>query len=218
MSGFDTHIFDVDHTLTRHASGRHFVASGVRMGILPASVYLSLPLFLLRYRLGGLDSRIFERDFPEIRDRSRDELVRVANRAFDVAVRDDVHPEAEELIHRLKSEGRIIVLATSSLDIVVEPLARYLEIDEVIASSLEFKHGICSGWFARAPVFGAEKRKRVLDFLLERGILPSSCVFYSDSIHDLPLLEAVGKPVAVNPDFKLRREARRRGWSVLRFA
>ena len=63
-------------------------------------------------------------------------------------------------------------------------------------------------------MFRREKKARVLSFLAEQAIAPGECSFYSDSIYDLPLLEAVGKPVAVNPDFRLRSIARRRGWQV----
>ena len=57
-------------------------------------------------------------------------------------------------------------------------------------------------------MFRAEKKKRVLEYAVNRGIALSDCSFYSDSIYDLPLLEAVGRAVAVNPDFRLRRLAR----------
>ena len=86
--------------------------------------------------------------------------------------------------------------------------------DKIIATQLEYIDGICTGNFASPPVFGPEKMKRVLSFIKEIGSDISTCSFYSDSYHDIPLLEAVADPVAVNPDYRLRREALKRGWKI----
>ena len=56
-----------------------------------------------------------------------------------------------------------------------------------------------------------------MDLIAQSGHEPTDCSFYSDSIHDLPLLESVGHPVAANPDRRLRKEARRRGWDIVDF-
>jgi phosphoserine phosphatase len=63
-------------------------------------------------------------------------------------------------------------------------------------------------------VFRDTKRVKVLEHIERAGFTPLQCSFYSDSIHDLPLLEVVGSPVAANPDGRLRKEARSRGWQV----
>jgi phosphoserine phosphatase len=67
-------------------------------------------------------------------------------------------------------------------------------------------------------MFRAEKSARVMEFIARAGESPEDCGFYSDSIYDLPLLEAIGHPVAVNPDFRLRRIAARRGWPIIDLA
>ena len=108
------------------------------------------------------------------------------------------------------------MLATSSVDFIVAPLAAYLDVNGVLATNLEFSDGACTGRFDGLPMFRREKKERVLAFLAEHAIDPRDCSFYSDSIYDLPLLESVGRPVAMNPDFRLRRVARRRGWPIMR--
>jgi phosphoserine phosphatase len=108
-----------------------------------------------------------------------------------------------------------VVLATSSLDFIVAPLAVHLGVRDVIATTLEFRDDVCTGRVQGRPLFRGEKQRRVLDFIAAAGEDPVRCSFHSDSIYDLPLLEAVGEPVAVNPDFRLRRFARRRGWPVI---
>jgi phosphoserine phosphatase len=64
------------------------------------------------------------------------------------------------------------------------------------------------------PMFRREKSARVLSYIAGQGVAARDCSFFSDSIYDLPLLESVGTPVAVNPDFRLRRIARWRGWTI----
>jgi phosphoserine phosphatase len=65
------------------------------------------------------------------------------------------------------------------------------------------------------PAFGAEKLSRARALIERLGLSGADCAFYSDSVHDLPLLEAVARPVAVNPDHRLKRIARRRGWEII---
>ncbi|MBN2050780.1 MAG: HAD-IB family hydrolase, partial [Spirochaetales bacterium] len=74
-----------------------------------------------------------------------------------------------------------------------------------------------TGRFEGKLHFGENKKKEALSFLRERGITPEECAFYSDSIHDRPLLEAVGTPVAVNPDIRLKELACQRGWRIIYF-
>ena len=107
------------------------------------------------------------------------------------------------------------MIASSSFSILLAPLARFLGIDEMVASELEFENGVATGKVEGEPAFGEGKRSRIVTYLEERGIKTCDCAFYSDSSHDLPLLRAVGKPVAVNPKRKLRRIALNEGWEIL---
>jgi HAD superfamily hydrolase (TIGR01490 family) len=217
----DIEIFDVDHTITRRSSGRHFVIQGIRKGFLPPNLYLTLPFYYVKYRLGGpffadMDKKFYDRGFPELKGREAGEIERVSLQSFEERLRGDIFVQALDLIRGLKSRGRHIVLATSSLDIVTRPLADFLGVTEMIATRLEFKGGICTGRFLSPPLIGAEKRRRVVEYIESQGGILESCSFYSDSAHDLPLLEAVGRPIAVNPDRRLRRIAKKRSWKIMR--
>ena len=214
-------IFDVDHTITRRSSGRHFVMQGIRRGFLPLRLYFTLPLYYLKYRLGGpffgnMDRELYRRGFPELKDREIAEIERLSLRSFEERLKGDIFAQAIELVHGLRSSGRQIVLATSSLDVIIKPLAEFLGVTEIIATRLEFIDGRCTGRFLSPPLFGVEKKRRVAEFVHRRGGVLDNCSFYSDSFHDLPLLEVVGRPVAVNPDFRLRKIAKKRNWEILR--
>ena len=209
-------FFDVDHTLLRGSSARHFLLAGIRRRLFPLSSLWYLPRLYLRFWLGRLEAEAPVWEFPLLRGLPRGRLEELAQESF-AALRRDLRPRSAALVARLQAEGWQVVFATTSLDLIVAPLARHLGITEVLASRLEFSEGTATGRFEGPPLLKEEKKRRVLEFLRARGERPENCAFYSDSILDLPLLEAVGRPVAVNPDVRLACSARRRGWSILRF-
>jgi HAD superfamily hydrolase (TIGR01490 family) len=211
------HIFDVDHTITKRSTGRHYVATAINMKVVPARVLLSLLNVSIRYRWGRLSSTHINRDLPSVVGVERAKLEEIAGRAFEEKTKADVYPKALEYIRHLKEKGEDVAIATSSVDIIVKPLTEYLGIDKVVASSMEFIDGVCTGKFIDTPTFSQQKRVKVLSFLEEQGTSADSCSFYSDSIYDLPLMEAVGDPVPTNPDFLLTRYAKRVGWRILDF-
>ncbi len=212
MAGID--FFDVDHTLTRRSSGGRYVALAMRRRVLPLRLLIVMPWYSLTYRLGVFRPRAYREGFPYLRGIAREALEKLARDSFERGLKGDLFPEAVTLVRSLRAGGRRVMLATSSLDFIVAPLADYLGVDGTLATKLEFVHGACTGRMLGMPMFRREKKDRVLSFLAEQAIPPGDCSFYSDSIYDLHLLEAVGTAVAVNPDFRLRRIARRRGWQI----
>ncbi len=211
------HIFDLDHTLISGSTGRHYLATAADHGVLPRRVMLSIPMVYFRYRIGKLKLSHIDRELPQLKGIERALLEEVAERAFDERIKPALFTDAVRYVETLKAAGEELAIATSSVDVIVEPLLEYLGIRTLIASSVEFEDGKCTGKFLYAPAFGHEKKERVLDFLMQRNIDLSRCFFYSDSVYDLPLLQEVGNPVAVNPDFMLNRHAKRSGWRVMRF-
>jgi HAD superfamily hydrolase (TIGR01490 family) len=209
-------FFDVDHTILRGTSGVRFLITGVRRRVFPLGTAFYLPVLLLRYRLGRMNVNVRKRVFRSIRDRDRRTLDELARQSY-VAVRRRIYTEARELLAQRKASGRQVVLATSSLDVIVRPLAEELGVDEVLAASFELAGDRFTGRLGGPPLFGVKKMRAVLEYIRQHGLTPDRCAFFSDSITDLPLLEVVGEPVAVNPDRRLRAVARRRGWRILRF-
>lgn len=216
MGGID--FFDVDHTITRRSSGARFIFLALRRGIVPPRFLVLIPFYSLQYKLGVYKPREYSEGFPFLAGTPRDALEKLATESFEGKLKGDVYAGAAALIAQRRACGRRVALATSSLDLIVEPLARHLGVDEILATVLEFKDGLCTGRIAGKPMFRAEKMTRVMRYIEEAGEKPSECGFYSDAIYDLPLLEAIGRPVAVNPDFRLRRIAARKGWPVIDLA
>ncbi len=209
------HLFDVDHTITRGSTGRRFAQAAARRGILKLRHLAIIPLNYAAYRLGKGGTSFFEGEFPAIKGVEKSLLEAISREVFETSTSKALRPELLERIASIRAEGGSVVLATSSLDFIVRPLADFLGAEAVLASGLEYDGGRCTGRLAGAALFGAAKRDAVLAFARARGVDLADCAFYSDSIHDLPLLVEVGEPIAVAPDRRLRREARSRGWLIL---
>jgi HAD superfamily hydrolase (TIGR01490 family) len=208
-------FFDVDHTITRHATAGRFMMRAIARGLAPWPIALVLPWYGAAYRLGLLRLKDRVDIAGSLRGVSRADLEALARETFEQLVRGDLNLSVERLIRERLAAGRRVVLATSTLDIIVAPLAAHLGVRDVIATTLEFENGVATGRAAGRPLFRHEKLVAVLAFIREAGEDPRRCSFHSDSIYDLPLLAEVGEPVAVNPDFRLRRIAARRGWPII---
>jgi HAD superfamily hydrolase (TIGR01490 family) len=210
-------FFDVDHTLTRRSTGYRFAVEAAKRGVVRAHRLAGMPFYYMAYRLGRPSPALFEREHAILRGIKREFIMEVAQAAFESRIAADLFPQALELIASLKEAGTKIYLATSSFDFVVHPLAARLGAEGIVASHLEFVDGVSTGRFEGRPAFGPVKLERASAEAEAAGVGLAGCSFYSDSIHDLPLLLAVGKAVAVNPDPRLLCEARRRGWERLYF-
>ncbi|MBM3735420.1 MAG: HAD-IB family hydrolase [Acidobacteria bacterium] len=125
-------------------------------------------------------------------------------------------PGAADLVARDRAAGYRTVLLTGSLDFAVTPLARRLGFDEVVANRLEFdRSGFATGRLVQPLLAGRTKADAVQRLLTGYNVSPDNAKAYSDSTSDLPMLEAVSQPAAVNPSSGLRRVAKARGWPVL---
>lgn len=127
-----------------------------------------------------------------------------------------VYAEATALIAEHRAAGDEVVVLSASGQEVVEPIAALVGADRCLASRMRVEAGRYTGE-VEFYLFGEEKARAARDIAAARGYRLADCRAYSDSITDLPLLEAVGHPTVVNPDRALRRVALERGWPVLTF-
>lgn len=124
-------------------------------------------------------------------------------------------PSATALIERHRKAGDELLVITATNRFVVEPIVQALGIEHLIACEGEIVDGLYTGEPTGVPSFGAGKVSRLEDWLRERDIRLPGAWFYSDSHNDLPLLERVDNPVAVDPDPTLLDRARDAGWPVI---
>ncbi len=119
-------------------------------------------------------------------------------------------PDGIRRVREHRALGHRTILITGALDFVVEPLRPLF--DEIVCASMRVENGVVTGELMRHPPTGEARAAVIEDFARAQGFSLEECVSYADSSSDLPMLEVVGFPVAVNPDAKLATMARRRGW------
>ena len=128
-----------------------------------------------------------------------------------------LHPEVVGLLAHHRARGDRIVIATSALPFQVEPLAAELGVDEVLCTRLNVEHDAYTGEIDGDILWGDGKARAVKDYAASQGIDLDQCHAYGNGAEDVPFLELVGHPVAVNPDEGLLQVASQRGWRVERF-
>lgn len=167
-------------------------------------------------RLDRRDRHDFLRHFYHRYDKAPvDQLEHDAGELFSDLLLKNAFPEALRRVRNHRAIGHRTVLITGALDFIVKPLAPLF--DDIIAPSLEIKNGRYTGRMLSAPPIGEARGEALRQYALEHDLDTNESVAYADSTSDLPLLESVGFPVAVNPDTKLATIARRRGWLVENF-
>lgn len=146
---------------------------------------------------------------------TEDRLIVLGEEIFDKIIRPNMFPGATDLIKRSKDMGIRQVLVTGALDVVTRPLAEYLGVDDFGANTLEIVDGMATGRLVGPLLAGPNKSQWIRDYAKCYGLDLEQCWAYADSFSDLPMLSMVGRPCAVNPDFKLKAAARDFNWPVL---
>ncbi len=123
-----------------------------------------------------------------------------------------IYPDALECLREHKRMGHRVVLLSGALDFLLDPFKDLA--DDVLSSSLAEEDGVYTGELSGAPVAGEARARMLASFARKRGVDLGRSYAYADSISDLPMLEAVGNPVAVNPDRRLAAAAKDRGWQL----
>jgi len=124
-------------------------------------------------------------------------------------------PAAQRLVEEHRAKGHALLIITATNRFVTEPIATAFGIDDLIATDPEFKDGRYTGEVSGTPSFRAGKVERLNTWLRENGYNLASSWFYSDSLNDLPLLEMVTHPVAVDADPTLTDHAAAKGWPII---
>ncbi len=218
-SGMRAAFYDLDGTLisgnvvTRYAFLARNLPSRARAAFACVKLIASLPFWI------GLDlysRRLFNEVFyQEYRGLRRDWLESMAERMFSEEVQPKIYAGARDLVEADRAAGFRTVLVTGGLDFDLPPVVRHFGFDHVIANRLVFENGRATGEVAAPVIAEAGKQAALADFCRDYNVDTAQSKAYSDSFSDLPMLESVGLPAAVNPDRRLRQAARERGWPIL---
>lgn len=209
-------FFDLDRTLIAGYSVAVLGWEGFKCAIVPRwRIARQLRVFF-HYGLGlahYLDLvRVTTKDLTGMPE---SEFLQLGRQAFRRELRGRIYDEGRRLVAAHHALGHTVVLITSATRPQAEPCARELGIGHLRCTELETVDGRLTGAFE--PCYGFSKRDVAERFCEARGLRLNEAWFYTDGIEDLPLLEAVGRPVTANPKAKLAALARERGWPHLKF-
>jgi HAD superfamily hydrolase (TIGR01490 family) len=212
-------LFDLDKTLLDASSGQLYARYLYRQGQMGRGELTRVLWWGLLSRLGLLDMRdLIPRLMADAAGDDEQEMRQSCDRWFAEDVLPHMTERGRQRVAEHEAQGHVLAIVSASTQYVVGPSAAYLGFPgQYVCTRLESKDGHLTGQVVPPVCYGPGKVVWAERFAEEHGVDLDASYFYTDSITDLPLLERVGHPVAVNPDPRLRRLAGRRGWSIERF-
>lgn len=209
-------FFDLDRTLLRRSSALALAGSFRERGIISRTQLARAAAWQLLFVLRGASHNAVQRAAEEgmvvLRGHTPDELRALVAEAMEPVLRPLMYAEPLHLVEQHRARGEPVYIVSATLQEIVDAIADDLGFDGALGTICEVKDGRYTGRALRA--LHAENKVAAVR---ELGFDLDQCTAYTDSHTDLPLLEAVGHPVVVNPDRALRRIAADRGWPVLEF-
>jgi HAD superfamily hydrolase (TIGR01490 family) len=212
-------LFDMDRTLVRKNTAQLYVRYQRRKGEASLLDSLRVAWWVAQYTVGIVDAeRVAVKVLRSLQGQAEKTMAARCDDWFRSDVIHHVGEEARRTVAKHRDSGDVCAIVTGAWRYSADPLARELEIPHVIATELERDdEGRFTGKHIQPLCYGHGKIARSEALAKSHGYSLRDATFYSDSISDLPLLEAVGTPVAVNPDPRLLRVAKDRGWRVERW-
>jgi HAD superfamily hydrolase (TIGR01490 family) len=213
-------FFDLDRTLLRRSSALALAGSFHERGMISRWQMLRAAgwqlLFVARGASHEAVQRAAEDGLRVLAGYTPDELRELVAAAMEPVLRPLVYAEPLRLVEEHHARGEPVYIVSATLQEIVEAIAEDLGFDGALGTTCEVVDGRYTGRAVRA-LHAEAKAECLRAVAAEQGFDLSECTAYSDSHTDLPFLEAVGHPVAVNPDRALRRIAAERSWPVLEF-
>jgi len=214
-------FFDLDRTLIAGSSAFVFARAARRAGFVPAADFVRSTVRAIRFRLSGASDEttgaVRDQMLGAVTGLSQHDLISL-NETVLPELLGMIRPEARALLEQHHAAGRSTYIVSASPVEIVEPLARALDMTAGIGTVGEVADGRYTGRLRGPFCYGPGKAEAIRSIASAQAIDLERSYSYSDSASDLPMMEIVGHPVAVNPDARLSRTARERGWPVVIFS
>ncbi|MGR8933258.1 MAG: histidinol-phosphatase [Gammaproteobacteria bacterium] len=210
-------IFDLDNTLIADDSDYLWGQFLVDRGIVDKDLYEQANArFYEQYKQGTLNiAEFLDFSLKPLADNDPEQLYEWRAQFVAEVISPLMLSPAQELIAKHKSNGDTLLVITATNRFVTEPIVKLYGIEHLLATTPEFVDGRYTGRFQGEPCFQQGKVKHLQQWLTETGETLHYSWFYSDSHNDLPLLQLVDNPVAVDPDAQLRLHAQRAHWPII---
>ncbi|MBA4143077.1 MAG: HAD family hydrolase [Nitrosospira sp.] len=213
-------LFDLDNTLLAGDSDFQWAQFLIEQRVLDREVYEARNVeFYEQYKAGTLDIHEFlDFQLKPLSRHSRSQLDAWHSQFMQDRMLPLIAPGARKLLNKHMLGGDLCVIITATNSFVTAPIARVLGIHHLIATEPEQKDGEFTGRVSGAPCFREGKIARLEGWMDEHNLTWMSFLeswFYSDSLNDLPLLNKVTHPVAVDPDATLKAHAEKNEWSII---
>nr|WP_246386257.1 HAD family hydrolase [Halomonas campaniensis] len=210
-------IFDLDNTLlsidSDHAWGEFLLEQGA---VDPVAYREANDRFLADYEAGTLDIHAFlEVALRPLAENSPEQLAAWHQQFMASKIEPHILAKGEELVARHRTRGDTLMIVTATNRFITGPIAERLGVDHLIAVEPEVVDGRYTGRVTGTPSYREGKVTRLEQWLADKELTLDDSWFYSDSHNDIPLLEIVEHPVAVDPDPSLREVAEARGWRII---
>ncbi len=210
-------FFDMDKTLLSVSSGMNYVQYLWRRRRISLREMINVFLISAEYSLGVLDfPRAMARMSRSVRGGDAAATKALCEQWFVDDLKRHIAPRAVARLREHQQRGDLVYLLSASTQFAVEPVARHLDIP-YRSTELEVVNNRFTGGIVGPPCYAGGKRYWGEQIARQHNTPLAACVFYTDSYSDRSFMEAVGRPVAVNPDVRLRRLAQQRGWPIEQF-
>jgi HAD superfamily hydrolase (TIGR01490 family) len=214
-------FFDLDRTLLRRSSALALAGSFRERGLISRRQLAKAAAWQLLFVLRGASHEAVRRAAEDglvlLRGFTPEEMRELVADAMEPVLQPLVYAEPLHLVEQHRERGEPVYIVSATLQEIVEGIADELGFDGALGTQCEVREGAYTGKAIRA-LHAENKAECVRELAESHGFDLEECTAYSDSHTDLPFLETVGHPVAVNPDRELRRAAAERGWPILEFS
>ncbi len=209
-------IFDLDNTILNGDSDYSWINFLMDSSEVDRELYEERNLyFKTQYENGELDFYEWaEFALSAVKGKNIEEIEDLLHSFLSDVIEPMINVYALRLIHKHIENNDFLILASATYSLIVEPIGRRLGFKNIVSSDVETINGKYTGRITGIPALGEGKLIKVCNLIKKNNLDLKNATFYSDSINDLPLLDAVKNPIAVNPDRKLREIAIERNWDI----
>jgi HAD superfamily hydrolase (TIGR01490 family) len=211
-------IFDLDNTILNGDSDYSWINFLINENYVDKHEYEKRnQYFYDQYYEGNLDyDEWAEFALSTIKGKTPFDLEELLSKFLSTVIEPMINIYALRLLHNHHHDNDIMLLASATNSVLVEPIARRLGFENIVATEVEIIDGVYTGKVYGRPALGQGKLTKVEEWAAQNNIKDfKDAIFYSDSINDLPLLSEVGVPIAVNPDDQLRNLSIKNNWEVI---